>query len=145
MTGWRLGWAIGNKHLIGALGALKENIDSGQFEAIQNTAAYALKNHKRFIPRIRKIFKNRRDSFSAFLKKAGWKVFDSDAAFFIWAKPPVKMDSRDCALKIFKDTGVLSSPGFGFGKEGAFYMRFSLTSDEKALKKAGIKISKIKW
>jgi len=48
MTGWRMAWVVGNKDIIRELAKLKENMDSGQFNAVQETAAYALDNYEKF-------------------------------------------------------------------------------------------------
>ena len=46
MTGWRIGWAAGNSEIIGGLGQIKSNIDSGIFEAIQVAGIEAMRNAK---------------------------------------------------------------------------------------------------
>ena len=45
MTGWRIGWAAGNAAIVGALGQVKGNVDSGQFNAIQVAGKVALENY----------------------------------------------------------------------------------------------------
>jgi len=145
MTGWRLAWLIGNRRVIQSLAALKENIDSGQFNAIQETAVYALNHCERFARSIRKIYKGRRDFFSEQLQKYGWKIFASQGTFFLWARPPIKINSLKCALKLLKEAGVLAAPGRGFGKNGEGYIRFSLTAPMPLLRQAAKSISRIKW
>ncbi|MBU2529835.1 MAG: aminotransferase class I/II-fold pyridoxal phosphate-dependent enzyme [Elusimicrobia bacterium] len=145
MTGWRMAWLIGNKDIIRELAKLKENMDSGQFNAIQETAAYALDNYEKFVPALRKIFYERRKKFSATLREAGWAVYDCDTSFFIWAKPPVKMSSIKCVYKMLDCAGVLATPGSGFGSKGEGYVRFSLNAPDFLLKKAASKIKKIEW
>ena len=44
MTGWRIGFAVGNKDLIWALNKLKSNLDSRQFPALSLTAGWTLLN-----------------------------------------------------------------------------------------------------
>ncbi|MCK5358245.1 MAG: aminotransferase class I/II-fold pyridoxal phosphate-dependent enzyme [Elusimicrobiales bacterium] len=145
MTGWRMAWVIGNKDIIRELGKLKENMDSGQFNAVQLSAAYALDNYEKFVPPLRKVFYERRKKFVAALKESGWSVCPSGASFFVWARPPVKMSSIKCVYKMLEASDVLATPGSGFGSAGEGYVRFSLTVDDSLLAKAARKIKKIKW
>ncbi len=98
MTGWRMAWVVGNKDIIRELAKLKENMDSGQFNAVQETAAYALDNYEKFVPSLRKIFYERRKKFAAVLQEEGWSVYPSEASFFIWARPPVNISSIKMCL-----------------------------------------------
>jgi LL-diaminopimelate aminotransferase len=145
MTGWRMAWVVGNKDIIRELGKLKENMDSGQFNAVQETAVYALDNYEKFVPSLRKIFYERRKKFAGVLKDSGWSVYASEASFFIWAKPPVKISSIKCVYKMLDSAEVLATPGSGFGNCGEGYVRFSLTVRDSLLAKAARKIKKIKW
>jgi len=145
MTGWRLAWMIGNAGAVAALTKLKDNLDSGQFNAIQKTAVFCLKNHGRLVSPIREIFRKRADFFIGALKKAGWDVFQPGATFFVWARPPAKTSSLDCVYRILEQASVLITPGSGFGPSGEGYVRFSLTAPEKRIKEAAARISVMKW
>jgi LL-diaminopimelate aminotransferase len=145
MTGWRLAWMIGNASAVSALAKLKENFDSGQFNAIQETAVFCLENHKKLTAPIREVFHKRAAFFVGALKKAGWSVFQPRATFFVWAKPPVKTGSLDCVYRILDEAGVLVTPGAGFGPSGEGYARFSLTAPEKRIREAAARISAMNW
>jgi len=145
MTGWRLAWLIGNREAVGALAKLKDNMDSGQFNAIQETAAFCLKEHDRLAPPIRHIFRARADLFTRALKKSGWRVFEPGATFFVWARPPVEQSSLDCVYRLLSQAAVLITPGSGFGPSGEGYVRFSLTAPEKRIAEAAERISRINW
>lgn len=145
MAGWRIGWAIGNSKIVCALNQIKENIDSGQFNAIQNTLAYALDNHDRIVPAIREKFKERADFFSKALVEYGWKIVKPGGSCFIWAKTPVKCDSEDAAVFLLENADVLAAPGSGFGKNGQGYLRFSLTLEDELIKEAAEKIQNLDW
>ncbi|MCX7648690.1 MAG: aminotransferase class I/II-fold pyridoxal phosphate-dependent enzyme, partial [Elusimicrobiales bacterium] len=134
-----------NSDAVCALNTVKENIDSGQFNAIQNACAYALDNHEKIVPKIRETFKKRADTFSLALSKSGWRFKRPDGTCFIWAKPPVDMDSIKACDYILNKTGVLLAPGSGFGKYGEGYVRISTTEKEEIIKKAAVKISSIDW
>ncbi|MBI4656721.1 MAG: aminotransferase class I/II-fold pyridoxal phosphate-dependent enzyme [Elusimicrobia bacterium] len=145
MTGWRLAWLIGNSRVIQALSRLKEHIDSGPFNAIQEAAVYALENIEKFAPAIRREYKKRKEFFAEKLASAGWKVFEPGGTFFVWARPPAMMSSMECADKVFERTFVLVSPGSGFGRHGEGYVRFSMTADMPVLAEAASRISRISW
>ena len=145
MTGWRLAWMIGNPEVVGALTKLKDNLDSGQFNAIQETAVFCLKNHDRLVTPIRKVFQARAEFFIGALKKAGWTVFQPGATFFVWAKPPARLKSLDCVYRVLDAASVLITPGSGFGALGEGHVRFSLTAPETRIREAAERISRIKW
>jgi len=145
MTGWRLAWMIGNPGAVAALTHLKENLDSGQFNAIQETTVFCLENHDRLVKPIREVFRARADFFIAALEKAGWTVFRPGATFFVWAKPPVKAASLDCVYRVLEQASVLITPGSGFGPSAEGYVRFSLTAPEKRIREAAARISRIDW
>lgn len=145
MTGWRLAWAIGNAGAIGALAKLKDNLDSGQFNAIQETAVFCLKEHDRLVPPIRKTFEARAELFIAALENSGWRVFRPGATFFVWAKPPGGGKSLDCVYRLLSEAAVLATPGSGFGPSGEGYVRFSLTAPEKRIKEAAARIARMSW
>jgi LL-diaminopimelate aminotransferase len=145
MTGWRLAWMCGNPQVINALGRLKEHIDSGPFNAIQETAIYALEHAEKFIPQIVKTYKTRKEYFVENLRKLNWKVFEPGGTFFVWAKPPVKMDSMKCALQLLNYAGIIAAPGTGFGRFGQGFVRFSMTVPDAQIREAINRLSKIQW
>ncbi|HAH32738.1 MAG TPA: LL-diaminopimelate aminotransferase [Elusimicrobia bacterium] len=145
MTGWRLGWLIGNARAVQALAKLKENIDSGQFNAIQETAAFCLENHAGLVKPIRETFKHRTEFFAGELKKAGWNLIEPEAAFFVWARPPAARSSLAAVYEILEKTSVLATPGSGFGDSGKGFVRFSLCAPDARIKEAARRLAGIKW
>ena len=145
MAGWRVGWVVGNSKLVCALNQLKENIDSGPFNAIQNAVAYALKNHEKIVPPIRAHFKRRADSFCAALHESGWKFPDPKGSCFVWARPPAKRDSLDAIMFMLEKASILAAPGSGFGRCGEGYVRFSLTEPDAKLAEAARRIKALDW
>jgi LL-diaminopimelate aminotransferase len=125
MTGWRIGFAVGNKDLITHLNKLKSNIDSRQFPAIDIAAAYALENisNKPTLD----LYKKRRDILVDGLNELGWKVKKPVASLYVWAKVPDGYKSADFAKMLLTDAGVLVIPGNGYGEHGEGYVRMSLT------------------
>jgi LL-diaminopimelate aminotransferase len=136
MTGWRIGFAVGNSLLVSALAKVKSNIDSGVFTAIQETGAYALNNLENIVPSLVKIFRKRRDLASLELKKLGYQFIKPSATFYLWVKTPEGFSSQEFCKKVLQDVGVVVTPGVGFGKAGEGYFRIALTVEEERLKEA---------
>jgi LL-diaminopimelate aminotransferase len=136
MTGWRIGFAVGNSLLVSALAKVKSNIDSGVFTAIQETGAYALNNLENIVPSLVKIFRKRRDLASLELEKLGYQFIKPSATFYLWVKTPEGFSSQEFCKKVLQDVGVVVTPGVGFGKAGEGYFRIALTVKEERLKEA---------
>ncbi|MCM2266203.1 MAG: aminotransferase class I/II-fold pyridoxal phosphate-dependent enzyme [Elusimicrobiales bacterium] len=145
MAGWRVGWVVGNSKLVCALNQLKENIDSGPFNAIQNAVAYGLKHHEAIVPPIRARFKARADAFCAALDASGWKFRHPGGSCFVWARPPVKASSLDAVMFMLDKAAILTAPGSGFGLCGEGYVRFSLTEPDARLKEAARRLRALDW
>lgn len=144
MTGWRIGWACGNKDLVAGLGKVKSNIDSGIFRAIQWAGVAALQRGPESVDELRGIYRRRRQLVKEVLRKIGWDVACGEAALYVWVAVPKGFSSADFAKKVLEETGVILTPGIGFGKAGEGYVRFSLTRDEKRLAEALERLGKLK-
>ena len=143
MTGWRIGMAVGNASLIAGLGKIKENVDSGIFQAVQEAGIAALTKGEPYAEQFRSIYKERRDVMSAALNKAGIKHRLPDASFYLWCNTPEGYTSSEFVTKVLKETGVVLTPGQGFGTPGEGYFRISLTVSNQLLEEAVSKISKL--
>ncbi|MEO0279723.1 MAG: aminotransferase class I/II-fold pyridoxal phosphate-dependent enzyme [candidate division WOR-3 bacterium] len=131
MTGWRIGFVCGDERIIQNLAKFKTVIDNCQFGAIQKAASYALLNFERLNKPIREKYKERRKKLKDALREIKMKFFDSQATFYIWAKPE-GFTSYEFSIEFLKNKKVLVVPGEGFGKEGKGFIRFSITiSDDK--------------
>ena len=111
MTGWRIGMAVGNAELISALGEVKSNADSGTFQAIQVAAIRALQ-----IPREKQeagldVYRQRRDAVVKGLEKLGIEVWPTRATFYVWAKNPDGLTSKDWAARLLSEAGIVVTPG----------------------------------
>jgi len=135
MTGWRIGFAVGNSNAIDALGRVKSNIDSGLFQAIQIAAIAALDGDQSCVSEICSIYKERRDLMVNALKEIGFDLIIPKATFYLWIGTPKGLDSQEMT-KRFLDVGVVVTPGIGFGKEGDGYVRMALTQGIDRLKEA---------
>ncbi len=144
MTGWRVGFAVGNKSVVKALADVKGNLDSGVFNPVQYAGIAALEAPDSVTENIRKIYQERRDIFAAGLKKLGWQFHVPKAAFYFWVKVPNGMTSADWCGKVLEEAGIVVTPGNGFGKEGEGYFRMTITVDKARLEEAIQRLGKLK-
>lgn len=144
MTGWRIGMAVGNAALVGGLGKIKENVDSGAFQAVQEAGVVALKFGEPEAEKLRAIYKERRDVVVEALKKIGVAHRVPKAAFYVWAKTPAGYaSSAEFVSKLLRQTGVVVTPGNGFGAPGEGFFRISLTVPSDRLQEAVSRLSKL--
>jgi len=132
MTGFRLGWACGNKELISGLLKVKTNIDSGVFSAVQEAGIIALRGCSYFPLQLRRIIRERRRLLTKILKSAGFNRIYSEATFYLWVKLPPRFSSSLKFCKyLLEEKNIVATPGIGFGKWGEGFVRFALTVDKK--------------
>lgn len=143
MTGWRIGMAVGNPFLISGLGKIKENVDSGIFQAVQEAGTVALLHGEPHAEKFRAIYKERRDVVCSALAKAGIQHRVPEASFYIWSKVPEGYTSSEFVTNVLMKTGVVLTPGNGFGAPGEGYFRISLTVNNDLLKEAVSRISNL--
>lgn len=136
MTGWRLGFAVGNKEAISALSIIKTNIDSGVFKAIQEAGIEALTGPQDNIEKMNKIYSGRRNVVINGLNKLGWNLKPTKATFYIWVPTLNKMNSMEFSNLLLGKTGIIVTPGIGYGEYGEGYVRIALTVEEKRLEEA---------
>jgi LL-diaminopimelate aminotransferase len=125
MTGWRIGFAVGNPDAVGLLNKLKSNLDSKQFPAISLAAAHALL-HVDNTPTLN-LYKKRRDILCDGLNALGWRVRKPEATIYVWARVPEGFTSAEFARFLLQEASVNVIPGTGYGQHGEGYVRMSLT------------------
>ncbi|MCF6290713.1 MAG: LL-diaminopimelate aminotransferase [Desulfobacterales bacterium] len=136
MTGWRIGFCVGNAEVIGGLGRIKSNIDSGIFEAIQVAGIEALEGDQTCVAEMRAIYTERRDILIAGLTKLGLEVTAPRATFYAWISVPEGHDSASFAGLLLDEAGIVATPGNGFGDPGEGYVRMALTVPKERLQEA---------
>ena len=139
MPGWRVGFAAGNRELIGALARIKSYLDYGTFTPIQVAAIAALEGDQKCVHEIRDMYQSRRDVLCEGLNALGWPVEKPKATMFVWAKIPERyseMRSLEFAKKLIRDANVAVSPGIGFGQYGDDHVRFALIENEHRTRQA---------
>lgn len=145
MTGWRLGFAVGNRDVIQALGKVKSNIDSGVFEAVQAAGIEALTGDQACVQEMRLVYQRRRDLMVKALSEMGLSVTPPKATFYLWVKVPRGFSSAEFTTKVLEETGVVITPGNGFGAEGEGYVRMALTVNEARLREAALRLSRLEF
>ncbi|MFN2366152.1 MAG: LL-diaminopimelate aminotransferase [Desulfurivibrionaceae bacterium] len=136
MTGWRIGWAAGNSKIIGGLGQIKSNIDSGIFEAIQIAGIEAMRDDSAWLAEMRTLYEERRDVVMRGLAEMGIKADAPKATFYVWAEVPAGYDSAGFVAHLLEKTGIVCTPGNGFGDPGEGYFRIALTVSKERLQEA---------
>lgn len=143
MTGWRIGFAVGNSHVLAGLGKVKTNLDSGVFQAIQEAAIAGLGLDQKMLLSIRNTYRQRRDILYKGLNTLGMHLVKPDATFYLWVKVPPRFNSMGFVTHLLDQAGVLSTPGNGFGDAGEGYVRFALTAPDKRIQEAVERIGRI--
>ncbi|MBI1274335.1 MAG: alanine transaminase [Alphaproteobacteria bacterium] len=144
MAGWRIGFMVGNKTLVGALARIKGYYDYGTFTPIQVAAIAALEGPQDCVSDICATYQARRDVLVKGLHESGWMVDKPKASMYIWAKIPepyANLGSLEFTKKLLLDAKVSVSPGIGFGEFGDTHVRFALIENEERSRQAirGIK------
>jgi len=136
MTGWRIGYVVGNADILKGIREIKTNVDSGVFQAVQLAAVAALKGPQDVIERNVRTYKERRDALIKGLKDAGIKAKTPKATFYVWARVPEGYTSLEFAALLLERAGVVVTPGIGFGTHGDGYVRFALTTPVERIREA---------
>ena len=146
MAGWRMGFAVGNKRLIGALTRVKSYLDYGAFTPIQAAATAALNGPQDIIAENRALYKKRRDVLVKSFANAGWTIPVPEASMFAWAPIPeqfAKLGSMEFSKQLLTEAGVAVAPGVGFGEEGEGFVRIALVENEQRLRQAARGVKKL--
>ncbi|WKT80507.1 aspartate aminotransferase [Thermosynechococcus sp. PP45] len=136
MAGWRVGFVVGNRHIIQGLRTLKTNLDYGVFSVLQKAAEVALSLPDSYIASVCDRYRQRRDFLIQGLNELGWQLTPTQATMYLWVPVPLGMSSTDFALKLLQETGVVVTPGNAFGEGGEGYVRISLIADRDRLGEA---------
>jgi LL-diaminopimelate aminotransferase len=136
MTGWRIGFAVGNPGLVGGLGKVKTNVDSGAFQAIQGAAVAALRSGQAATDAIRKTYQERRDVLLPGLRALGLDPVTPAATFYVWIPVPKGYTSATFCGHLLTKAGIVTTPGNGFGRSGEGYIRISLTKEKGRIREA---------
>jgi LL-diaminopimelate aminotransferase len=143
MTGWRIGFAVGNHKIIGALGEVKSNIDSGAFQAIQMAGIEALEGNQSCVQEIKNTYEQRRNVLVSGLREAGLAADPPKATFYVWLEVPSPYSSAQFATHLLEHAGIVTTPGNGFGEAGEGYIRLALTVPQERIEEAVDRIKRV--
>jgi len=146
MPGWRMGFAVGNPRLIGALARIKSYLDYGAFTPVQVAAAAALNGPQECIGEIRALYKGRRDVLVDAMGRAGWAIPAPPATMFAWAPVPEPfraLGSLAFSKILLQEAAVAVAPGIGFGEYGEGYVRLGLVENEQRIRQAARGVKKL--
>jgi LL-diaminopimelate aminotransferase len=145
MAGWRVGFVVGNRHVVQGLRTLKTNLDYGIFSVLQAAAETALQLPDVYLHEVQARYRGRRDFLIQGFGELGWSIPKTNATMYLWMPCPVGQSSTDFALSVLEQTGVVFTPGNAFGPGGEGYVRVSLIAELdrlgealRRLKQAGV-------
>ncbi len=144
MTGWRIGFAVGNHEGIDGLGAIKSNIDSGVFQAVQMAGIEAIQGDQSCVQDMIRVYTGRRDLMVQGLRDAGFQLDPPKATFYLWVETPDGYTSAQFAGRLLEEAGLVVTPGNGFGDPGEGYFRIALTQKRERLSEAAERLKAIK-
>ncbi len=139
MAGWRIGFAVGNRKLIGALTRVKSYLDYGAFTPIQAAAVAAINGPQDIVEQNRQLYRKRRDVLVESFGRAGWEIPSPRASMFAWAPLPpalAQMGSLEFSKQLLTEAGVAVAPGVGYGEMGEGFVRIAMVENEQRLRQA---------
>jgi len=145
MAGWRVGFFVGNKKLIGALQKIKSWLDYGMFTPIQVAATVALNGDQQCVQDITDKYDHRQDVLVEAFNRAGWPMRRNQASMFVWAKIPECVEhlgSLEFSKRLLTEAHVAVAPGIGFGEYGENYVRIALIENDNRIRQAAKNIKK---
>jgi LL-diaminopimelate aminotransferase len=142
MTGWRVGAVVGNPDVVAGIGKIKSNIDSGNFGAVQDAGIMALQCPSKVVEDIRRVYKNRIDLMYGCLSGLGFNLEKPRATLYLWSW--VGGDSVAFCQRLLEETGIVATPGVGFGQYGEGYIRFSITQPTERIELAVERLEKMR-
>jgi LL-diaminopimelate aminotransferase len=143
MTGWRLGWVVGNRDLIKALSTVKSYHDTGPFLAIQAAGAAVLDRSEELVRGTVELFASRRDVAVRALAAAGFEVAPPKATLYLWVPLPEGVKSAEFAKQAMDGEGVITLPGSAFGPSGEGFFRIALTVGAERLGEGAERLGRV--
>jgi LL-diaminopimelate aminotransferase len=136
MTGWRIGFVVGNASAIQALKQVKTNVDSGVFKAIQKAAIAAYSTSEADLQALMSIYQKRRDIIVQGLQSLGWPIEPPKATLYVWVPVPPGYTSTEFVGLLLDKCAIMVPPGNGYGAAGEGFFRIALTIPEARMHEA---------
>lgn len=133
MTGWRIGFAVGNAKGIQGLRQVKSNVDSGVFKAIQRAAIAGFSTTEEELQSVISVYQNRRDILIQGLQSLGWPISPPKATLYVWTPVPPGYSSAEFVTLLLEKCGIIVPPGNGYGAAGEGFFRIALTLPEERI------------
>jgi LL-diaminopimelate aminotransferase len=143
MTGWRCGWACGNREIVGALAKVKGFLDTGQFMAVQRAGVAAIESWKSWVPGNMAVFKERRDAAVNAFRENGFTCDVPKGTMYLWLPLPEGIASADFAERLLEDEGVIVLPGSGLGAGGEGFFRVSFITSPARIAEAAVRAGRV--
>lgn len=143
MTGWRCGWAVGDKALVGPLARVKLFVDTGAFMAVQAASASALDNWEEFVPRNIAVFEERRDAAVTAFRENGFECESPKGTMYLWIPLPEHITSAEFSEMLMEDEGVIVLPGSAFGAGGEGFFRVSFITSPERIREAATRAGRV--
>jgi LL-diaminopimelate aminotransferase len=136
MTGWRIGFVVGNAVGIQGLTQVKSNVDSGVFKAIQASAIAAYSTNEAELQSVIAVYQKRRDIIVKGLQSLGWPIQPPQATIYVWVRVPPGYTSTEFVTLLLDKCGILVPPGNGYGAAGEGFFRIALTIPDERMHEA---------
>ena len=143
MTGWRVGWACGNRSIVQALAKVKGFLDTGQFMAVQRAGVAAIESWAEWVPGNMAVFKERRDAAVSAFRANGFSCESPKGTMYLWIPLPEGIASADFAERLLEDQGVIVLPGSGLGAGGEGFFRVSFITSPARIAEAAVRAGKV--
>ncbi|HVF39470.1 MAG TPA: aminotransferase class I/II-fold pyridoxal phosphate-dependent enzyme [Gemmatimonadaceae bacterium] len=143
MTGWRCGWAVGSRELVGPLAKVKLFVDTGAFMAVQAASAAALDHASDFVPGNIEVFKQRRDAAVSAFNENGFACVAPKATMYLWIPLPEHITSAEFAEYLMEEEGVIVLPGSSFGAGGEGFFRVSFVTSPERIREAAVRAGRV--
>jgi LL-diaminopimelate aminotransferase len=143
MTGWRIGFAAGNKELVAGLLNIKTNVDSGVFNAVQHAGIAAMRAYDRLVADTIVIYEGRVKTVDEGIRSLGWRDFTSPkSTFYVWIRCLDGRSSVQMVMDLLRECSIVTTPGTAFGEAGEGFFRLALTTNESRIQEAFARIRK---
>jgi LL-diaminopimelate aminotransferase len=132
MTGWRLGFVAGAPRIVQAYAEVKDNVDSGQFKAIQLAACAGIAD-KQLADKIKKHYERRLRKMVKVLKAVGFKAKMPGGTFYLYVPAPrgagvqTFNTAEDASQYLIRECSISTVPWDDVGP----FLRFSATFESK--------------
>ena len=144
MSGYRIGFAAGNKDMIESINKFQDHTNAGVFGVTQDAAIAALDNADELIPAQNEIFNRRKAFISDALADLNIPLEPIEGGIFGWIKVPDGFNGESFTKYLLKEQSILVTPGKPFGSRAEDYIRISLAVDDQDLTAFTKRLAEIK-